>query len=259
MKTLDIPTVIERAMKQGATLAISISGGKDSQALIKTLATVRRKKNWPGTCFAIHAHLGRAEWAESLGHCHLISQQEGIPLIVVKRKKGDLVDRMKERMQQLAGTGKPFWPSAKVRYCTSHLKTRPIDKFLRKTPDIVISAEGIRAKESRGRAKKSAISVRKAITAKSLQSLSPNHALSSRQPNQRLGLTWYPLFDWSTEDVWQACDTSGQELLRRQALFAQDSEELKRQALDGWPCHPAYVYGNERVSCAICILGSRND
>ena len=106
MKTISIPPVIQQALISGATLAISISGGKDSQALLNALN--RRKYNWPGPYFTIHAHLGRAEWPESLDHCRLISQQAGMELIVVRRNKGDLVDRMSERMDQLDGTNKPF-------------------------------------------------------------------------------------------------------------------------------------------------------
>lgn len=43
--------------------------------------------------------------------------------------------------------------------------------------------------------------------------------------------------------------------LRRRAYAAGYHAE----ALDGWPAHPAYVLGNERVSCALCVLASRND
>jgi hypothetical protein len=28
----------------------------------------------------------------------------------------------------------------------------------------------------------------------------------------------------------------------------------EQEALEGWPAHPAYVFGNERVSCALCVL-----
>ena len=146
MKTINIPPVIQQALESGATLAISISGGKDSQALLNALN--RRKYNWPGPSFAIHAHLGRAEWPESLDHCArhaCVTWLTEWERFTVKPWYG---------MDQLTGTDRPFWPSAKVRYCTSDLKTRPIDKYLRKTPDLVISAEGIRAKESPRRAKK---------------------------------------------------------------------------------------------------------
>ena len=31
------------------------------------------------------------------------------------------------------------------------------------------------------------------------------------------------------------------------------------EALEGWGAHPAYVFGNERLSCALCILASVSD
>lgn len=56
------PPVIERALQQGAALAISISGGRDSQALLNTLTAWLAAHPVPGPVFAIHADLGRAEW-----------------------------------------------------------------------------------------------------------------------------------------------------------------------------------------------------
>jgi 3'-phosphoadenosine 5'-phosphosulfate sulfotransferase (PAPS reductase)/FAD synthetase len=55
-------------------------------------------------------------------------------------------------MEQLRGTGKPFWANAKIRYCTSDLKRGPIDKFYRDYHGVIISAEDIRAQESSARA-----------------------------------------------------------------------------------------------------------
>lgn len=72
-----------------------------------------------------------------------------------------------------------------------------------------------------------------------------------------------PIFDWSLDDVWEACGTSAADVDRRRKLYErgeeENSEALKAQALDGWSCHPAYVFGNERLSCALCVLGSKND
>lgn len=88
----DVPEPIERLLAQGAALAISISGGKDGQAMLLWLAHLRRSGEWSGRCFAIHAHLGRASWPETLAHCYQICDQAEIELIVVRREQGDLVD-----------------------------------------------------------------------------------------------------------------------------------------------------------------------
>ena len=175
----DVPQEISDLLAQGASLAISISGGKDSQAMLNWLVHLRQQYQWTGPCFAIHAHLGRAEWPQTLEHCQRICDQVGIELVVVQRENGDLVDRWRERMQKLMAEGntKPFWSSAQNRYCTSDLKRGPIDKYLRRF-ECVISAEGIRAQESSNRAKQAVITLRDNISAGRLKGLTPEDALA---------------------------------------------------------------------------------
>lgn len=252
---INVPDVVERALEQGAALALSISGGKDSQALVYAVAAWYQQCNYPGACFAIFSDLGRAEWPETPTHVERICHDVGIPLVVVRRAQGDLVARWQERMQQLAGTGKPFWSSAAARYCSSDLKRSPINQYLRRY-SLVISAEGIRAEESAARAKRAALSIRAEITAATLQRVSPTDALAYRSWNQRLAFTWNPLLDWTEEHVWAACGTSCADLRKRRQLY---TDGYAAQALHGWPGHPAYVYGSSRLSCALCVLAKRSD
>ena len=232
MSTIALPPEIERA------LAISISGGKDSQAMLSVLVQEHRRQQWPGPIFAIHAHLGRAEWPQSLPHCEALCAAAGLPLYVVERSQGDLVDRLHDRMRKLQGTGKPFWPSAASRYCTSDLKRGPINKHLRRYQQC-ISAEGIRSAESASRCQKAVWEARRAITTLSRQAF-----------------TWNPIKDWSLAEVWAACGTTQADLDSRRQRYRQGEHAA---ALSGWPAHPAYVFGNERVSCALCVLATRND
>lgn len=294
-----MPVVIRRALDGGASLAVSISGGKDGQAMLSAVVPWFRKQGYEGQLFAIHSDLGRAEWPQTSAFVEHLAQQAGVPLIIVRRAKGDLVDRIEERLlkvRQDAGEEKPapFWPSSASRYCTSHLKAEPINQALRKlsaTPtvpfwpssgqryctsdlkrgpidtslrsfEVIISAEGIRGDESRERAKKSVVEIREAITAKSrfmerdLASMTPDDALTRREPGQRVAIDWRPIFNWTLEQVWEGCGTSVAELKRRRALYKLGEHE---QALSGWPAHPAYVFGNERLSCSLCVLASKND
>ncbi len=152
----------------------------------------------------------------------------------------------------------PFWPSSASRYCTSHHKGEQIDKELR-AYSLVVSAMGMRGQESRARAKKPVFTIDATLTAKRFRSLDPAAALASWSVDEsaaRLAFDWLPIHDWSVDDVWSACGTSAAELAWRQAAYAA-GEALA--ALDGWPAHPAYVFGNQRVSCAMCVLASRND
>lgn len=313
-----MPDVIVDALNQGATLAVSLSGGKDSQALANVLSRLRRAQNWPGVIFALHMDLGRAEWGETPAHVEHIARENDLELMVISRPQGDLVQEIQDRMEKLRGTGKPFWPSSAARYCTadqkrsqadkvyrnleatpfwpsaanryctSHHKTNQADKVYRRH-DLVISAEGIRADESPKRRRDPVVSVRKAITSKPLKNLPPDEALATwlevrqlldagdyeavatlgleyyarENSPWRLALTWYPLHEWLVEDVWRACGTSGADLERRQRLYREGEQEgndaKKQEALAGWPGHPAYVYGNARLSCALCILATKND
>lgn len=233
-----LPDEIREALSAGFALAISVSGGKDSQAMLNALVEARNEHGWTGPVFAIHAHLGRAEWPQSLDHCQAMCEDAGVELVVVKRDQGDLVDRLHERLDKLKGTNKPFWPSAASRYCTSDLKRGPINKHLRRYTG-VISAEGIRSEESASRCNKAIYDVRTAI-----QTLS------------RQAYTWNPIKEWRIDDVWAACGTNREDLERRRTLYKSGHTA---EALNGWPAHPAYVFGNERVSCALCILATKND
>ena len=117
---------------------------------------------------------------------------------------------------------RPCWPSAAARYCTSDLKRGPISRWLRQTYPTgnVICAMGLRAEESPARFKKEGVTVREDCTAAT---------------RHRLTLNWLPIHDWALSDVWQCI------------------------AAHGGQCHPAYTLGNQRLSCAFCVLGSVSD
>lgn len=233
---IDVPKEIREQIELGAAIAISISGGKDSQALLKAVPPVVRKYGCMNQMFAIHAHLGRMEWPQTLDHCRKICEKVDIPLVVVEREKGDLIDRWKDRMEKLEGTGKPFWSSSSARYCTSDLKRAPINKYLRKF-DRVISVEGIRSEESRSRRKKPAFKIRKKI-----------------QTQTRTAYTWNAIKDWTEEQVWESWGHNSNHL-----HYVRHVYEGTGVVLPWWKFHPVYAMGNDRVSCCICILQNKND
>lgn len=239
MRAIFLPDAVRAALDNGAALALSISGGKDSQALLAACCAAYQANGWTGPLFAVHAGLGRMEWFNTPAFVEQLAERYGVELVIVKRQDGrDLLDIMRERAAKLEGTGKPWAPSSAARYCTAGEKRDQIDRHLR-TFTQVVSAEGIRADESPARAKKTPCQVRARIATK-----------------ERHALTWFPLFEWSTADVWDAIGTTQEELdLRREAFAAGYTQD----ALDGWPAHPAYVMGNERLSCAICCLASKAD
>lgn len=282
---LHIPDVLHQVFaRPDAALIVSISGGKDSQAMLAAVAAAYQENGWRCGLFAIHADLGRAEWPQSLAHCQKLCDELGIMLQVVRRPQGDLVQEIQDRQAKLTGTGRsawptatqryctadqkrgqiekakrqPFWPSAASRYCTADQKRAQIDKQLRGY-SLVVSAMGMRAGESRARAKKTAFTIDATLTAKRFRELEPDAALAAWEADAsdaRLAFDWLPIHDWTVEQVWEACATSADDVARRQALYAAGEIDA---AFDGWQAHPAYVFGNERVSCALCVLASRND
>ena len=276
-----VPEIIERAMQAGAALAISISGGKDSQAMLTAVVAEHRSRGWTGPVLAIHADLRSAEWRQTLGHCRNLCAREGVELLVVNRKQGDLVQQIKDRVEKLRGTGKAPWPDAQNRYCTSDQKRGQIDTALRSSPwpsptqryctadnkrdqllkvhrgfPLIVSAMGMRAEESPARSKRKVVTVQGRITSKSLKDLTISEAIGLACPGKRLALDWLPIHDWTAADVWEACGSSLSDLERRQKLYAEGQAE---EALTGWQAHPAYVFGNQRLSCVFCILASKND
>jgi 3'-phosphoadenosine 5'-phosphosulfate sulfotransferase (PAPS reductase)/FAD synthetase len=280
MRTVHVPPEIDAAMTAGAALAISISGGKDSQAMLAALAALRLERGWSGAFYAVHANLGSAEWRQTLAHCRNLCARLDVPLVEVARPQGDLVQQIRDRMEKLRGTGAPPWPDAKNRYCTSDQKRTQIDKVMRSpwptatqrycTADqkrdqiikahrghgLVVAAMGMRAEESPARRKRPVVSTARRITAKALADMSLLDAIHEAAPGRRLGMDWLPIHDWTVADVWEACGSSVEDLARRQGLYRDGRTD---EALDGWPAHPAYVFGNQRLSCAFCILACRSD
>ena len=236
-----LPAAIEAQLQAGATLAISISGGKDSQAMAIALADLHRSKGWTGEVFCIHADLGRIEWPETPGQVERIAQLAGVPLVVVRRSDGqDMIDHWRARGDRMRAKGQAPrpWSDSKNRFCTSDMKRDPIDIYLRRYTNVVC-AVGIRAQESAARAKQPSWAVRTKLATKTRQAT-----------------TWHPLLNWRLGQVLQACGHTWMEMRRRQEQYAKG---LKHTALSGWQLHPAYVFGNERLSCQFCVLASNND
>jgi 3'-phosphoadenosine 5'-phosphosulfate sulfotransferase (PAPS reductase)/FAD synthetase len=209
-----------RLLRDGTALVLSVSGGKDSDAMCHYLLERRQAEGWPGDVAMVHADLGRAEWRSTTDYVRDLARRKNVPLHIVRWTHGDLIDRIWQRYY--ADPSRPCWPSSKVRYCTSDLKRAPISRWIRKTYPTgrVVCAMGLRAAESSARAKKPTASVREDCAAPTLN---------------RLILNWLPIHDWTESDVWDC--------IRRHGNVR----------------HEAYRLGNHRLSCACCVLASVSD
>lgn len=251
-KPVQTPLPIEAALEQGATLLLSISGGKDSQAMTSALVDLHRARGYTGEIILIHADLGAMERTETLPFIRRQAATLGLELVILTR---DLLEGIEARYERLLEQGRedvvPF-PDAKNRYCTSDYKRNPITKWIRNRfphDATVICAMGLRADESRARAKKPLYQLRAGCNAPT---------------KGRVVWDWNPIHDWSLADVWQEIGYSLAELEEIQFDGTHLSEKhygnLKEYAYHiGFNAHPAYAGGNERLSCAMCILGCKID
>lgn len=238
-------------LHSGWDLAVSVSGGKDSQAMLRHLVEWHKRENLSGQLIAVHADLGRAEWKITT---QVVKQQcalLGVPLHIVKRNDGlDLVDIIDRRRLKLSDQEKPFWPSSAARYCTSDLKRAVIDVWVRNhwSSGNILMTMGMRADESPKRAKLPIVSLR------------PNC-----QSKNRTVIDWLPIHDWQETAVWNVIgyrmnelQTIRQKVAERRAAGA-DKKALIDELLRTFKAHPAYALGNSRLSCALCILADQHD
>lgn len=212
-----------------APVAIGVSGGKDSDAA--AFATIEHLDaiGHAGPRVLIHSDLGRTEWTESLPQCERLAQRLGLELIIVRREKGDMLDRWLTRWANNVARYVNLecvklilpWSTAAMRFCTSEMKTAIICRELVKrfSGQVILSVSGIRRQESDNR--------------KNAPVCKPQNKLTS-VTHDTTGYDWAPLVDWSLQDV-------------------IDLHEAR-----GFPLHEAYRT-NSRVSCVFCILASKGD
>lgn len=232
--SLAIGSEIIGAIRRHAWIVFNISGGKDSSAAmfavnlyLDLLGHPRERR------LAIHADLGRAEWASTPDTVARIASIAGVPLTVVRRSAGDLVDRWIQRFENgkrryealetyhLIGP----WSSASLRFCQSEMKAAVIGPAIAKTlrDEEIISVLGLRRDESRNRA--------------SIPIAKPDHRYAKAGNRHGTEMTlWHPIADWTSEDVFRAHDVLG------------------------IPLHEAYsIWGSSRLSCRYCIFASLHD
>jgi 3'-phosphoadenosine 5'-phosphosulfate sulfotransferase (PAPS reductase)/FAD synthetase len=203
-------------------ISVSISGGKDSQTILGLIADAVKEQNYGGRLIAIHADTG-AEWAESLPHCRMLCEHYRIPLFVAVPFRA-LPDHIEKRCRELAIQGrKGGWPSSACRYCTSDCKRSPIQKVIRaEFPGLLGKSVLSVTGERREESSKRA----------KLPEFDSNKTLTTRT---RLVTNWRPILDYKLPDVW------------------------RHIAGTGLPRHVAYDRGNDRLSCAMCVLATDND
>lgn len=219
-------------------VVVNDSGGKDSHCITRRVCTLAAEQGvldrvviqynklgsrvtWPGTA-AIGQHLvdrfGDRPSCEDLVRSH--AEYFGVRFEVTARDGLDLLDDIERR-------GK--FPDAARRWCTSDFKRAPGQKLLtRLTRELdlpglakILYVFGFRAQESEGRRRKVA------------EPLVLNTTASNK--TKREVWDWYPIHDWTLEDVW---------------------DDIRESGLPyAWP----YDAGMTRLSCSFCVLAGEAD
>ena len=182
-----VPRECREMIRAGALVAVSHSGGKDSQSMTILLSRIVPRDQ----IVAVHAPLIDVEWPRTVEFLRA-TLPPGMPLILAPVASGKtLLDSIEERGR---------FPSPSVRWCTSSLKRGPIERelrrFLKANPCFggrIVNAMGMRAEESTARARKSP------------------WRLNER--NSRAGRTWFdwlPIFDLTEREVFRTIRDAGQ-------------------------------------------------
>lgn len=219
------------AANAGAVVALNLSGGKDSTMSAHAANAILDKIGHPRERrILIHADLGRAEWRSTPATVEAQAAQIGLPLIVTRRAAGDMVARFEQRYEQgwslysdlkLARLRGP-WSHSGGRFCTAEMKRDVLHRYLTTAypGQTIISVLGIRHAESPGRSKTPISKV----------------DVKLARANGTNGILWHPSIHISTEQV-----------------FAYHAQH-------GLILHEAYEqWGSTRLSCAFCVLASRQD
>lgn len=221
---------IERALRNNAHVVYSLSGGKDSSAAaFATNAYLDEIGHPQSRRHAIHADLGDIEWPSTAPFVEDVADHLRVPLHVVRRKAGGLIDRWRQRwvssVDRYVGLEtyqlvSPF-SSAQLRFCTSETKVAPIGSHLKATfsGETIVSIVGIRREESANRAKAPVFK------------MDTRFAPSGNRAGTQM-LTWHPILQWTAQEVFEA------------------------HAQIGFPLHEAYHMGATRLSCSYCVLAS---
>lgn len=199
-------------------ILVNTSAGKDSQAMLDYVCTLADAAGVRDRVVAVHCDLGRVEWAGTRELAEKQCAHYNVPLHVVSRPQGDLLDQIESR-------GK--FPGPATRFCTSDHKRsqvyRVLTKIVREFQAVhgkrqvrILNCIGLRAEESSARSKLNAF----------------EHDAKASNGKRHID-TWLPIHTWKEADVWACIKASGA------------------------PYHRAYDLGMPRLSCVFCIYAPK--
>ena len=175
-------------LRQFDKIFISVSGGKDSHAMLFLVRDLADRQGVPREkLLAMYADTGM-EWHNAGEHVQTLCKAAGVELVTVYPVR-PMLETFKKRMKTPQFT---TFPNTKCRFCTSYHKADPMDKLARKFSGKVLKVTGERWAESKARSTYTEfVSVPR---------------LNSRE---RTVYGWRPMLAYSEADIWAMVRDTG--------------------------------------------------
>ena len=218
----------------------SISGGKDSQTMLRLLVARCRAAGVPlERIVCVFADLGEDdEWPGTEEIARLHAAHYGLRFITVCRTVTDPATGLRRQqglLEHIVHRG--MWPDAKNRFCTADLKRGPIRTVMTLLCGELRAAWRAACPGAR-RARPRRVRILSVMGLRAQESVDRRLMLPFGPDEESSNLTvrqvdeWLPIHDWTLPEVWADILASGV------------------------PYHYAYDLGMPRLSCQFCILAS---
>lgn len=177
-------------LRQFDKIFISVSGGKDSHAMMFLVKELAEKQGCSEKLIAMYADTGM-EWYNAEEHVKRICSAAGVQMQVVTPIR-TLIEQMKWQIDYHGDT--VGFPTPHCRYCTRRQKIEPLDSFCRKYSGKLLKVTGERWQESKTRSTYAEFVKVERLGTK-----------------ERTVYGWRPMLAYSTADVFQMVKDSGVE------------------------------------------------
>lgn len=203
-------------LRQFDKIFISVSGGKDSHAMLFLVRDLADRQGVPREkLLAMYADTGM-EWHNAGEHVQALCKAAGVELVTVYPVR-PMIEKIRFRAERIKASGKDSaaFPSLACRWCTSEQKVAPMDKVINKFSGKLLKVTGERWEGSAARSELPEFCTVPRVTCKT-----------------RRVFGWRPMLAFKEADIWA----------------------MVRET--GVPRHVCYDMGCDRLGCAGCIFNN---